>query len=135
VLLVTSSARPDHWIVPGGGVEPDEEPRVTALREVREEAGVVGQLGRCLGVFEVPPAPSSMADPLSPSLSFQNEERKHRTEVFVMTVTEELAEWEDSKNIGMRLILAFGAQNLPSKLSKVNFAFANEKVKLINVSL
>lgn len=53
VLLVTSSRRPDSWIVPGGGVEPDEEPAVTAIREVREEAGVLGQLGRCLGVFEV----------------------------------------------------------------------------------
>ena len=53
VLLVTSSRRPDSWIVPGGGVEPGEEPAVTALREVREEAGVVGYLGRYLGVFEV----------------------------------------------------------------------------------
>lgn len=53
VLLVTSSRRPDSWIVPGGGVEPDEDPAVTALREVREEAGVLGQLGRCLGIFEV----------------------------------------------------------------------------------
>ena len=53
VLLVTSSRRPDHWIVPGGGVEPEEEPSVTAIREVLEEAGVCGKLGRCLGVFEV----------------------------------------------------------------------------------
>lgn len=51
--MVTSSRRPDSWVVPGGGVEPEEEPAVTALREVREEAGVTGQLGRCLGVFEV----------------------------------------------------------------------------------
>lgn len=53
VLLVTSSRRPELWIVPGGGVEPDEETSVTAVREVLEEAGVVGELGRCLGVFEV----------------------------------------------------------------------------------
>jgi diphosphoinositol-polyphosphate diphosphatase len=53
VLLVTSSRRPDHWIVPGGGVEPEEESSVTAIREVLEEAGVCGKLGRCLGVFEV----------------------------------------------------------------------------------
>ncbi|XP_075225426.1 diphosphoinositol polyphosphate phosphohydrolase 1 Aps isoform X2 [Lycorma delicatula] len=81
VLLVTSSRRPDHWIVPGGGVEPEEEPSVTAIREVIEEAGVVGTLGRCLGVFE-------------------NDEKKNRTEVFVMVVTEELPEWEDSRSIG-----------------------------------
>lgn len=53
VLLVTSSRRPELWIVPGGGVEPEEEPSVTAVREVLEEAGVIGSLGRCLGVFEV----------------------------------------------------------------------------------
>ncbi|CAK9826567.1 Diphosphoinositol polyphosphate phosphohydrolase 1 [Anthophora retusa] len=83
VLLVTSSRRPDSWIVPGGGVEPEEEPAVTALREVREEAGVLGQLGRCLGIFE-------------------NVEHKHRTQVWVMRVTEELPEWEDSRAIGRK---------------------------------
>ncbi|XP_043285533.1 diphosphoinositol polyphosphate phosphohydrolase 1 isoform X2 [Venturia canescens] len=83
VLLVTSSRRPDSWIVPGGGVEPEEEPAVTALREVREEAGVLGNLGRCLGVFE-------------------NVEHKHRTQVWVMCVTEEMPEWEDSRAIGRK---------------------------------
>jgi len=83
VLLVTSSRRPELWIVPGGGVEPEEEPSVTAVREVLEEAGVVGKLGRCLGMFE-------------------NREHKHRTEVFVLLVTEELEEWEDSKSIGRK---------------------------------
>ncbi|XP_012284864.1 diphosphoinositol polyphosphate phosphohydrolase 1 [Orussus abietinus] len=83
VLLVTSSRRPDNWVVPGGGVEPEEEPAVTALREVREEAGVLGQLGRCLGIFE-------------------SVEQKHRTQVWVMRVTEELPEWEDSRAIGRK---------------------------------
>ncbi|XP_055597217.1 diphosphoinositol polyphosphate phosphohydrolase 1 [Uranotaenia lowii] len=83
VLLVTSSRRPELWIVPGGGVEPDEEPSLTATREVLEEAGVIGELGRCLGIF-------------------QNTEHMHRTEVFVMVVTEELEEWEDSKTIGRK---------------------------------
>uniref|UniRef100_A0A182PTD2 diphosphoinositol-polyphosphate diphosphatase n=1 Tax=Anopheles epiroticus TaxID=199890 RepID=A0A182PTD2_9DIPT len=83
VLLVTSSRRPELWIVPGGGVEPEEEASLTATREVLEEAGVMGQLGRCLGVFE-------------------NSEHMHRTEVFVMVVTQELDEWEDSKTIGRK---------------------------------
>jgi len=52
VLLVTSSSRPEQWIVPGGGIEPEEEPSATAVREVVEEAGVVGQLHRRLGTFE-----------------------------------------------------------------------------------
>ncbi|XP_058449881.1 diphosphoinositol polyphosphate phosphohydrolase 1 [Malaya genurostris] len=83
VLLVTSSRRPELWIVPGGGVEPEEESSLTASREVLEEAGVVGELGRCLGIFE-------------------NTEHMHRTEVFVMVVTRELEEWEDSKTIGRK---------------------------------
>uniref|UniRef100_T1J095 diphosphoinositol-polyphosphate diphosphatase n=1 Tax=Strigamia maritima TaxID=126957 RepID=T1J095_STRMM len=80
VLLVTSSRTPDRWVVPGGGLEPDEEPSTAAIREVWEEAGVRGKLGRCLGIFE-------------------NQERKHRTAVFVLVVTEEMDEWEDSRNI------------------------------------
>uniref|UniRef100_A0A8C1H2Z3 diphosphoinositol-polyphosphate diphosphatase n=2 Tax=Cyprinus carpio TaxID=7962 RepID=A0A8C1H2Z3_CYPCA len=53
VLLVSSSRHPDQWIVPGGGMEPEEEPGGAAVREVYEEAGVRGTLGRMLGVFEV----------------------------------------------------------------------------------
>ncbi|XP_013782753.1 diphosphoinositol polyphosphate phosphohydrolase 1-like isoform X1 [Limulus polyphemus] len=83
VLLVSSSRAPEKWIVPGGGLEPDEEPDIAAIREVMEEAGVTGTLGRCLGTFE-------------------NLERKHRTSVFVLVVTEEKEEWEDSKNIGRK---------------------------------
>ncbi|CAL8235381.1 unnamed protein product, partial [Arctogadus glacialis] len=37
VLLVSSSRHPDQWIVPGGGMEPEEEPCGAAVREVFEE--------------------------------------------------------------------------------------------------
>jgi diphosphoinositol-polyphosphate diphosphatase len=80
VLLVTTSRNRELWIVPGGGIEPTEDPRVAALREVHEEAGAKGILGRCLGVFE-------------------NVECKTKTSVFVMTVSEVLDDWED-KGIG-----------------------------------
>lgn len=83
VLLVSSSRHPDKWIVPGGGMEPEEEPNVAAAREVCEEAGVKGTLGRLVGVFE-------------------NQERKHRTYVYVLIVTEVLEDWEDSVNIGRK---------------------------------
>ena len=53
VLLVSGSKDPDRWVVPGGGIEPTEDAGVAAIREVQEEAGVKGDLGRCLGVFEV----------------------------------------------------------------------------------
>ncbi|TWW64633.1 Ubiquitin-conjugating enzyme E2 N [Takifugu flavidus] len=84
VLLVSSSRHPDQWIVPGGGMEPEEDPCGAAVREVFEEAGVKGKLGRLLGVFE------------------QNQDRKHRTYVYVLTVTETLEAWEDSVNIGRK---------------------------------
>ncbi|XP_026097258.1 nudix (nucleoside diphosphate linked moiety X)-type motif 3a isoform X2 [Carassius auratus] len=68
VLLVSSSSHPERWIVPGGGMEPEEEPSVAAVREVCEE----------------------------------NRDRKHRTYVYVLIVTEVLEDWEDSVNIGRK---------------------------------
>lgn len=38
---MSSSRHPDKWIVPGGGMEPEEEPSVAAAREVCEEVGSV----------------------------------------------------------------------------------------------
>lgn len=64
-------------------MEPEEEPGVAAVREVCEEAGVKGTLGRLVGVFE-------------------NRDRKHRTYVYVLTVTEVMEDWEDSVNIGRK---------------------------------
>ncbi|KAI1309101.1 Diphosphoinositol polyphosphate phosphohydrolase 3-beta [Halotydeus destructor] len=86
VLLITSSGKPDRWIVPGGGLEPNELDEEAAIREVIEEAGVIGVLNRPLGTFEC--------------ISSQNLERKHRTSVYVLLVTKELEEWDDSKSIG-----------------------------------
>lgn len=83
VLLVSTKRFPDRWIVPGGGLEPEEEPGSAAVREVLEEAGVRGTLGRLLGIFE-------------------NVDSRHRTYVFVLTVTEVLDQWEDSENLGRR---------------------------------
>lgn len=49
-LLVTAKSHPDRWIFPKGRIEEGEEAARTALRELREEAGVranfVGPLGR-----------------------------------------------------------------------------------------
>jgi len=80
-VLLVSSLGGSGWIIPGGKVSPKEvdNPSVSAIREAREEAGVIGQLGRFLGVFE-------------------NTERGHRTRVFVMYVErlEPEGEWEES---------------------------------------
>jgi len=47
VLLVTSRRNPKHWIFPKGHVELGETAEAGALREAREEGGVVGRsIGR-----------------------------------------------------------------------------------------
>lgn len=43
------------WEAPGGAVEADESPRDGAVREVREELGLVVEPGRLLAVDYVPP--------------------------------------------------------------------------------
>jgi len=83
VLLVSSRKDAEQWIVPGGGVEAEEEAEEAALREVREEAGVAGVISRCLGLFENVPS-------------------NHRTSVFVMEVTEEFEEWEEMLTLGRK---------------------------------
>lgn len=60
ILLVTSSSDRERWIVPGGGLEPNEDSSTAAVREVMEEAGVIGQIARCLGSFEVSMIKSQM---------------------------------------------------------------------------
>uniref|UniRef100_A0A673I4D3 diphosphoinositol-polyphosphate diphosphatase n=1 Tax=Sinocyclocheilus rhinocerous TaxID=307959 RepID=A0A673I4D3_9TELE len=78
VLLVSSSRYPDKWIVPGGGMEPEEEPNVAAARE------------SCYTLHE-----RSFS-------KIHNRDRKHRTYVYVLIVTEVLEDWEDSVNIGRK---------------------------------
>lgn len=83
ILLITSSRSSNKWVIPGGGIEPQEDPGSAATREVWEEAGVKGQVVRFLGVF-------------------QNNDRKHRTAVFELIVEEIADDWEESRVMGRR---------------------------------
>jgi len=78
VLLVTSSADSDLWIVPAGGIDPGETSEQAAVREVCEEAGAIGKVGECLGVF-------------------QNDASKSRTYMYTMIV-KNLVEPKEKKN-------------------------------------
>ena len=78
--MISSHRDPSSWIVPGGGVEPNESSLEAAHRELYEEAGVKGRLVRELGVFA-------------------NDERKHRTSVFVVYLEDEFDDWEDKRLI------------------------------------
>ncbi|VBB33366.1 unnamed protein product [Acanthocheilonema viteae] len=76
ILLITGGKDDGRWIIPGGGIEKDENESDAALREVFEEAGVKAEILARVG-------------------EFRDEERRHRTVVFLLTVKEELKEWED----------------------------------------
>lgn len=51
-LVVTARRNPEHWVFPKGHIEPGESADETAVREVREEAGVTGGIREYLGVLE-----------------------------------------------------------------------------------
>jgi 8-oxo-dGTP pyrophosphatase MutT (NUDIX family) len=53
-LLVQPSYRDDYWEIPGGALDPDEDPWETARRESQEELGVNIQPGRLLVVDWMP---------------------------------------------------------------------------------
>lgn len=82
ILLISAGRNKGHWIVPGGGIEPKEDACGAAVREVYEEAGVRGLVGRCLGVFKNPNC-------------------KTKTSVFLLIVEHICDEWEE-KSLGRK---------------------------------
>src|SRR5262245_32956192 len=43
VYLIVSSSDGKHWVLPKGHIEPGETPAAAALRELKEEAGGIGE--------------------------------------------------------------------------------------------
>lgn len=50
VLLVRAKRNPEDWIFPKGHIEPGEAAPDTAVRELLEEAGVIGRVSGLVGV-------------------------------------------------------------------------------------
>lgn len=50
LFLVISSSNGLHWVLPNGHIDPGESAESAALRELREEAGIRGELIQPLGV-------------------------------------------------------------------------------------
>lgn len=51
-LVVRSSKHREHWVLPKGHIEAGEALGQTAVREVREEAGVIAEIVEYLGASE-----------------------------------------------------------------------------------
>lgn len=97
-----------------------------------------GTLGRLVGVFEVTFALFSFHIShgmlMKKKLTFffllplQNQERKHRTYVYVLIVTEVLEDWEDSVNIGKPLVIhENGCRSILSFFSFLNTQWRKNK--------
>jgi ADP-ribose pyrophosphatase YjhB (NUDIX family) len=56
ILLVQRAIHPSYgkWVFPGGYVDRGETPEAAAVREVREESGLLVRLTRLLGVYSFP---------------------------------------------------------------------------------
>jgi mutator protein MutT len=50
-LIVRSKPNPTHWVIPKGHIEPGETPDAAAVREVREETGVMASILDTLGTL------------------------------------------------------------------------------------
>lgn len=83
VLLVSSRSDPESWTVTGGGMEPHETGASTSVREAREEAGVIGTVDSFVG-------------------SFDDSERRTRTEVYILIADEMVEQWDDSVQMDRR---------------------------------
>jgi 8-oxo-dGTP pyrophosphatase MutT (NUDIX family) len=83
VLLVQRKSQ-TKWSVPGGGIDPGEEPAVAAAREAFEEGGVVGAMGPSIGRFCVP--------------SQKDGHEMRNTSAFLLSVSYQLTdgEWSES---------------------------------------
>ena len=92
-LLVRARRTPNQWILPKGHLEPGETPGETALREAREEAGVIGRI----------------VQPLEPVLSFEFNGRTYEVRYFLVEATGAAADYEPREQVWLQAGAALAA--------------------------
>jgi 8-oxo-dGTP pyrophosphatase MutT (NUDIX family) len=83
VLLVRSKKDPRLWIFPKGHIDPGEAPRIAALREAFEEAGVTGLI----------------TGPAGPALTFRSGDEMVAVDYYVVRLTAEMPSPEGREKV------------------------------------
>jgi len=79
VMIITSKAFPDRWVLPKGHIEEGHSPQATAVREAFEEAGIRGV------VSELPVG----------AYDYQKFGRSYHVLVYMLKITETLDKWPE----------------------------------------
>jgi 8-oxo-dGTP pyrophosphatase MutT (NUDIX family) len=83
VLLARPKKDPTLWVFPKGHIEPGEAPRIAALREAFEEAGVAGVI----------------TGPAGPTLTFRAGDETVAVEYFLVRLTAEMPSPEGREKV------------------------------------
>jgi 8-oxo-dGTP pyrophosphatase MutT (NUDIX family) len=83
ILIVRAKQDPSQWIFPKGHVEPGESLPETAVREAREEAGVIGKI----------------VSALSPVVRFQKNNQEIRVQYFLEELISEVPAEENREKM------------------------------------
>ncbi|KAI9836906.1 MAG: hypothetical protein M1819_001071 [Sarea resinae] len=101
-VLCIQSTRRGGWVLPKGGWETDELAHEAACREAWEEAGVVCQVERALGLPIPERRPPHQVTPEAPKASYQ---------FFEVSVLQEHQDWPERSKRGRRWMGYFEARS------------------------
>ena len=98
---------PGKWAIPGGFVDRDETCEQAALRELKEETGYSGKIGKLIKVIDNP--------------NRKNEERQNISFVYLINVVEKVGEHDDE----VKAVEWFDLDKLPKE---DDFAFDHYQI-------